>query len=379
MGDLKIAVCSTVHQYDDPRVFHRETMTLAKNFQVKLFICSPFRYKKISKNLEIIGLPVWRFKIDRVKNILILILLIRKFLFDIIVIHDPELLLIVPFLKVKFKAKIIYDIHENYKFLISDKTWLPKYTRNLISLIYEYTEKIMFRYLDMIWYPVKDIGSNYNNIKYVQKKLIQNLPSLDFFSYSNVINNKRENQLIYVGGIEADRGTLQIIKGFSILKQIFPDYKLVFVGPIYQEAFKEQIYELIKSLKLSKNVFLHGKIPYERVSEFLCKSKAGLLLPLPTKNWLHSMPIKLFEYMAIGLPVIASNFQNFKEIVEKNNCGICIDPNDVVQIGDAMRQLVTNEEERIKMGINGNIAIKQIYNWDNESLKMINSIKSILS
>ena len=71
-------------------------------------------------------------------------------------------------------------------------------------------------------------------------------------------------------------------------------------------------------------------------------SLVGMVTLFPESNYIVSLPNKMFEYMAIGLPVIASNFPLWREIIEDNNCGICVDPLDSKAIRNAIQYLIDN-------------------------------------
>ena len=92
---------------------------------------------------------------------------------------------------------------------------------------------------------------------------------------------------------------------------------------------------------------------------------------LDTPNDAASYPIKLFEYMAAGIPVISSNFPLYKEIVEGNNCGICIDPLDINAIYDAINKIAKDKVYADKMRKNGRKAIEEKYNWEGQIAKLL--------
>jgi len=88
--------------------------------------------------------------------------------------------------------------------------------------------------------------------------------------------------------------------------------------------------------------------------------------------------LKLFEYMSAGIPVVASNFPLWKEIVEGNNCGICVDPLKPKEIADAIRYLLEHSEEAKEMGENGRKAVEEKYNWETESKKLLQIYRELL-
>ncbi len=114
-----------------------------------------------------------------------------------------------------------------------------------------------------------------------------------------------------------------------------------------------------------------GHVSREEVQQILARGMAGLVTLHPIINYKDALPVKMFEYMAAGIPVIASDFPLWREIVEGNECGICVDPLDEKQIAEAIQYLVDHPEEAKRMGDNGRRAIEQKYSWEMEAKKLI--------
>ena len=96
----------------------------------------------------------------------------------------------------------------------------------------------------------------------------------------------------------------------------------------------------------------------------------GLVTLHPLPNYKDALPVKMFEYMAAGIPVIASNFTLWQEIIEGNECGICVNPLEPRAINKAIQYLIDNPKTAQKMGENGRQAVKQKYNWAIEEKKL---------
>jgi glycosyltransferase involved in cell wall biosynthesis len=108
------------------------------------------------------------------------------------------------------------------------------------------------------------------------------------------------------------------------------------------------------------------------------EADVGFICDYPLKRHMEGLPVKLFEYMAAGIPVICSNFPLWREIVEKNKCGICVNPLGIKEIAWAINYLIKNPQEAKKMGENGQRAILEQYNWENESKKLLNIYNNLL-
>lgn len=114
------------------------------------------------------------------------------------------------------------------------------------------------------------------------------------------------------------------------------------------------------------------------IARLLDETLIGLVLLQPTGDYEDAYPVKLFEYMAAGCAVIASDFPLWRGIVEEAQCGICVDPTDEKAIAEAITQLTNDREQTIKMGQNGRKAVLEKYNWESESDKLVTLYNKIL-
>ncbi len=369
----RICHITTVHSLFDARIFYKECQTLVKNgYNVSLIV--QHEKKKIIEGIEIISLfrPQNRFcRIFCLTKKAYKLALEQKV--DIYHFHDPEFLPWAVKLKKKTGAKIIYDIHENISNQILTKSWIPKTLRKTFSKAYQLIEKRSLKYIDWIILAEDSylkIYKNYKNVIVLKNYfLISNR-----FSYK--IKKKQDDlfQLVYVGGISKERGIFEMIEVINILKQNSIKIRLNIVGLI-PERIKCKIDNLIEKYELKSYVMLYGRLSYPEAQKVIEKSILGLSILYPIPNYIESLPTKMFEYMAAGLPVIASNFPLWKEIIEKNNCGICVNPLDSKEITRAVQYLKENREEAEKMGENGRKAVLEKYNWENESKKLLNIYK----
>jgi glycosyltransferase involved in cell wall biosynthesis len=116
-----------------------------------------------------------------------------------------------------------------------------------------------------------------------------------------------------------------------------------------------------------------GLLDRPQVAQLLARAKIGMVLLHPTANYLNAQPVKLFEYMSVGLPVIASDFPLWRGIVESAGCGLLVDPLDPVTIARALVWLLRHPAEAREMGRNGERAVAEKYNWERESESLVSA------
>lgn len=273
---------------------------------------------------------------------------------DIYHFHDPELL---PYgLKLKKAGKtVIYDTHEDVPRQILSKNWIPVLLRKSISCVFEKYENRVMKKMDFVIAATPHIAKR---IRVITPHTIDinNYPVLNLIEMPAITDfRNRENMVCFTGRLSHIRGRETIIEAIKKTSG-----KLLLAG-IYEDDVKG----------VPSQVEYLGIVPYAEVEKVLLRCKGGLVLYLPEPNHVAAQPLKLFEYMAAGIPVVASNFPLWKEIVEGNHCGICVDPEDVDATAKAISYLFEHPEEAQTMGENGRKAVVEKYNWNSESKQLL--------
>lgn len=122
---------------------------------------------------------------------------------------------------------------------------------------------------------------------------------------------------------------------------------------------------------------LLGRISRQRVNELYANSRSGIVIYQPEPNHIKAQPVKMFEFMAAGLPVVASNFPLWKTIIEGCGCGVCVEPTNADEVREACVRLVNNPDLCREMGMAGRKAVMEKYNWDIEGEKLLELYKTL--
>lgn len=359
----KIKVChiTSVHKSNDIRIFLKECSTLAANgFDVTLIAVNG--QTETRNNVTIIGVPCeYGGRLSRMRKAAkAAYQAALKVDATVYHFHDPEIL---PYgLKLKKAGKIvIYDAHEDVPRQILSKFWINKYLRKFISRSFERFENRVAKKLSGIVTATPFIAQRFAKIN-PNTIDINNFP-LDDELASMSPWDKKKNQVCYIGGLSRIRGNEQMVDALEKLEST----KLIVAGPFSDVNFETEL----KGKKGWLKVDYKGIVDRKGVASIMEESKAGLVTFLPLPNHVDAQPNKMFEYMSAGIPVIASHFPLWKQIIEGNHCGICVDPENPEQIAQAMEYLCNNDTEAKKMGENGKRAIDSTYNWTAESKKLI--------
>lgn len=366
----RVVHLTSAHPRDDIRIFIKESLSLVKfGYEVSLVVADG-QGDELRNGVCIYDVGQFRGRIDRIKNgpgrVLQKALKLDATLYHL---HDPELLTIALKLK-KHGKKVIFDAHEDFPKQLLGKPYLNKWMAKAISIFSSYYEKYICSKLDAIVAATPSIRDKFQEINKLSidvnnYPLPKELVSLDK-DWDNI-----SNEIIYVGGISKIRGICELVESMALTKV---NVKLNLVG-----SFNESdTYNEVKQSNGWVHVNELGQLDRVQVKEILSKSVAGVVTFLPLPNHIDAQPNKMFEYMSAGIPVIASNYPLWKNIIEGNNCGICVDPESPQEIATAIDRLVNDKVYAKKLGENGMIAVNSKFNWSIEEIKLKDIYDTIL-
>lgn len=281
--------------------------------------------------------------------------------------HDPELLLVALFLR-NGGARVIYDSHEDVPRSILSRSWIHASIRKRLSTTFELFENFVSRRMSAVVGATPHITARFARLN-SRAVAINNYPLLnEIGSVTDKCGPSRN--ICYLGGISGVRGIEEMLRALSHV-----DARLVLAGPFETVALE-------KAVRLSPTwhkVDYRGTVSRAEVRDILAKSQAGLVLFHPEPNHVDAQPNKMFEYMASGTPLIASDFPLWREIVLGNKCGFCVDPMDPIAIAKAIDFMIQHPQQARQMGENGRRAVLERYTWAREETRLLALYKAISS
>jgi glycosyltransferase involved in cell wall biosynthesis len=279
---------------------------------------------------------------------------------DIYQLHDPELIPIG--LKLKRLGKtVIFDSHEDVPRQLLGKPYLGAVSRHVLSVAFSLFERYACSRFDGIITATPFIRDTFltinpNTIDVNNFPMIGELDAAIPWAY-------KQAEVCYVGGIGAIRGIRELVHAGALLHSAA---RLNLVGQFSEPAVEAEV----KAHRGWARVDQLGFLDRAGVREVMRRSAAGVVGFHPLPNHMDSHPTKMFEYMSSGIPVIASNFPLWREIIEGNQCGLCVDPLDPKAIAAAIDYLVNNPDVAERMGENGRKAALEQYNWSVQATKL---------
>jgi len=369
----KVCVLTSVHLPFDGRIFHRAAKSLAlAGYEVVLI--ARHDKEEVVDGVRVVPLPQPKNRLHRMTMVLWRVYrLAVKEDADVYHFHDPELMIVGLLLKLHGK-KTIWDVHEHYPNSILDKYYLAKPLRRVISKSFDLFERAVVRFFDYVIYTTPFVGQRYQTMK-VRSSPIENYPILRL---SGTFQREPQKRIIYLGGMARIRGLLEVIEAFALVTQKHPDWELYLVGSCRQASFEQELKDLVQKRGVTAQVKFVAWVPYEEKERLSSQAALGVITYLPCSNNTSCLPNKLFDYMLVGLPVVASDFPLYREVVETHHCGLTVDPTQPEDIARAMEYLIEHPREARQMGENGRRAVLEKYNWEQESRKLLQIYEAVL-
>jgi glycosyltransferase involved in cell wall biosynthesis len=304
----------------------------------------------------------------------------KKNAVDMIIVRDLPLGMLAAWVGQKLKRPVIMDMAENYpaalmayqnpvyKPFLAGNAWLPK----------KYEARVL-RKLAHVFVVAEEQRQRLVKTGVDPDKitLIGNTP-VDSFIRSTASSNGHHPKpnavdLLYVGKIDVHRGVDLMIRALEGLRQEFPSLRLTLVGDGKSTA---NLVQLAKDLGVADKVNFPGWVDWTGIAEYIRKSTVCLIPHRRSEHTDTTLPNKLFDYMALSKPVIASDCEPLRRIIEREDCGLVFKSGDVESLKDAIRNML-RDPDLDKKGANGRRAIEQEYNWMLDKTKLLDTIRQV--
>lgn len=393
----KVAHLTSHHNILDNRLFYRECSSLAAAGYEVVLIAQHDR-DEVKDGVCILAVPRYRNRFERVivttTRVVWRALRERPAIFHF---HDPELILWGLFLRLLGK-KVIYDVHEDFTQAAGVRPWVPGALRPLLELFTDFTAWLAHKTMTIV------IAERYYERRFPGATKVLNYPHLERSLALQAIERRPEARpetirLLYIGNVTWSRGAFihaelaRRLPGCEILisgscsadvaaeiRARSGDATLGIVAPdgsIAWEKRSSEPAETVSTLILDGVGFY---VPHERMLAALREEwTAGIAVFPHTEHYYEKELTKFFEYMAAGLPVILSNFPNWRALIEAPKAGLYVDPTDWDAIVAAVEWLQAHPQEAIEMGRNGRRAVQERFNWQSQADELLKLYGSLLA
>jgi glycosyltransferase involved in cell wall biosynthesis len=362
-SSVRVAHLTSVHSVDDIRIFVKECRTLAAaGYHVTMI--GPSESSDEIENVQVVGVPVANSRLRRmtrtVWHVLKAAFVSRAMICHF---HDPELIPIGILLKLGGR-RVIYDVHEDYPRDMFYKYWVPSIFKGLLATCTAVVEMVAGRLFDGVVAATPTIAARFPSAKTItlcNYPLLNEFSSLPMAAYAD-----RPLQVCYVGGLSGTRGVFDMVRAAALVQ-----------GGAAQCLQLAGAFETQEEAANSRaepgwaRVGYFGWLDRSGIGRLIGGARAGLVVLHPEPSYLTSYPIKLFEYMSAGIPVIASDFPLWRRIIDGAGCGILVEPRDPQAIAAAIQWVFEHPRDAEEMGRRGREAVMQTYNWEQEAVQLL--------
>jgi glycosyltransferase involved in cell wall biosynthesis len=364
MTSMRVVVCTIVHHPADARIYHRQIRALLEaGHQVRYIapvVADDFFYPE-RQWLDLQVTPVPRAAGRRRLGAL---LAARRQLAkysgqaDLLLIHDPELLLALP--SRRKRPPSVWDVHEDTVAALSTKPWLPRALRPAVGTAVRVAERAAERYVHLI---LAEQG-------YVSR-FSRPHPVVPNTTYVPEVPAPPgdDRRVVYVGHLSPDRGVGEMVELARLLRRRGVTVELI--GPADARARA-----LIEPAHSDGLLRWHGFVPNEAAMKMTDGALAGLSLLQDEPNFRHSLPTKVVEYMAHGVPVVTTPLPIAAELATRHECGFVVPFRDPGAAADAVLRLADDASLRAKMGARGHEAAYSEFGWPADARAFIAQLEA---
>lgn len=293
---------------------------------------------------------------------------------DLFHVHEPDLL--GPVLARAGSRPVIYDVHESFLDILNETDWVPRWGRPLVRFAWDHWERRLVRRCAGVIAVTEPIAQRYARL-HKNVRVVANYP--DWQGHDALPPVERDGTTcVMAGSLTPSRGLPEIFRALALLKQRGLHIRLALAGGVLSDDYLVSLWNEAERLGVRQQVEYHGILSKEKALLFQQKADIGLVTYLPFGNCKVGLPAKLVECMALGVPVVCSDFPVFREVAG-NGSGILVDPTKPEQIADAIEALVRDPDLARRMGEAGKRAVSERFNWNAECSKLLRLYHEILS
>lgn len=366
---VRVVQLTSAHWVFDTRIFHKISKSLAQAGYEVILVARHER-DEVVDGIRIAAVPRTRGRVRRLTVTLRRIY--RKALEldgDIYHFHDPELIPVA--LRLKRAGKhVVYDAHEDLPRTVSYKDYVPCRLRKVAAWAAERFEQFAARKVTAVIGATPLIANRFRHLN-PRTAVVHNFPILDETGLPPWA--QRTSTIAYVGSISRERGIFELLEAMNKLRNA-GECRLALAGWFSPLTLKDEINRLPAAGKTD----CLGRLSPTEVAGLLTRVRIGIAVLHPEPNFINSKPTKLFEYMCAGIPVVASDFPLWREIIDDAGCGLLVDPLNTNQIAEAIDYLLSHPSEAEELGRNGRAAAERLFSWTTEARTLIALYRDIM-
>lgn len=364
----RLLVVTVVHRPDDARILHRQVRSLLDD-GFSITYAAPWRAFDVlpPDGVERRELPrsVGRRRLGAVWAARRL-LRAEADAHDLVLLHDPELLVAVRLAGVHRLPPVVWDVHEDTAVALGDREWVPPRLRRIFAALVRALERWAERNVHLLL-----AEDGYRARFRRSHPVVRNHPHRRTPPAGADEGTVPEGpaRIVHVGRLSRRRGLLDMI---ALAEQLGADHCVELIGPV-----DDDVAEALATASAAGIVRWHGFVPNDQVGELLVGAAVGLCLLHDDPNYRVSMPSKVIEYLAHGLPVVATPLPEVSALFETGDVGVLIPFGDREAAAEAVRAIVTDPDRRRHMRTEA-LRVAESRTWETEAVRLTSTFRGWL-
>lgn len=366
--------CTVAHAELKSRTFHRQLLPLAQlGFDIRY--AAPMQCGEPSNGIRMIGL--------RAEHALLRRLLAWPRLFRILLrqnahiyhFQDPQLLPVAIALKLVCRRRIVYDAYEDFPSIAAGKKAVPALVRHMAAVLVDCTERLAARIFDAVITADPITLRRFARSGKSTKIVFYNFPNLDFFPAPRP--RPAAFDVVYRGGISERTGSMVLLDALQILASRLYPPRLLMIGYFDSLQDERAFCQRVRSLGIEPLVEIRGRIDHKQMAGALGEARIGVSPLLGVRKFQRNIPVKIFEYWACGMPVVATDLDPTRPFFRDGDAGLLVRPGNAVDLARAVAWLLNHPEAAIRMGERGRQLVAERFNNASEVHKLRRLIVSV--
>jgi len=294
---------------------------------------------------------------------------------DVYHFQDPQFLGLGLLLKLCFGKRVIYDAYEDFPSMAASKASIPSLLRPVFAKLVGLAESMAARCFDAIITADPFTLRRLARIGHSRKVVFYNFPNLDFFPVPK--EKPKAFDVVYRGGLSDRAGTFVLLDALQRLALASQPVRLLLAGYSDNPTAEHQLRTQINAMGLASSVQVRGRVPHEEMATLLAEAKLGVSPLQDTPKFRLNIPVKIFEYWACGLPVVASDLPPSRAFVRNSGAGLLFPPGDATALARSIATLLENPKTALQMGCRGRTLVEQRFNNTAEIRKLLSLFNTI--
>ncbi len=294
---------------------------------------------------------------------------------DLLHFHDIDLLPMM--MLARFIRPVVYDVHENYPDEMLVRYWVPDLLRKPLYWLVrsgQYLASLVIRNIVLV-VPAQERDFPK---RFVRKTIVRNYGSTALLEQVSGDYPSRARRVAFIGSQYPENGTFLVLEIATCLKASGVEVEILCSDRFSSKALRAEFLRRVQALGIERHITLVPNVPAPEIMDILNQARIGLLVNLRVPKQEKALPTRLFEYMAAGLPVVASDLPLIVHYVSDANCGLLAKPEDPQSFTSAIARLLDDEKMAMNMGRRGQHAFIDRFSWESQIPGLLSFYDKIL-